>query len=605
MFRIILVSMPWPLFNRPSLQLASLKSYLLSKRTDIQVSIHPAYLEIAARIGPEFYHEISQNSWFAEAAYAPLLFPEKGGAVRSLLSRPEVSRKWPKQTPFDIESLTERLAGYQAELLQSRSWDKYNLAGFTICLNQLTSSLFAIRTLKDRFPELKIVVGGSSCSGDMGRSLLAVVPQIDFVVTGEGEKPLLSVVDFLNGKKENPGLGVFYRNDEGMVTGGGYDEIADLDSLPVPDHKEYFECLEQVFKKVPFMPVLPLEFSRGCWWGKCKFCNLNLQWHSYRKKSKARVLEEIDTITREYPSIDLAFTDNSLPPRDGPELCAALSDMGKDFEIFAELRADQSFDDLAIMRRGGVATVQVGVEALSSSLLRRMGKGTTAIQNIEIMRHCAELGIIQSGNLIVMFPGSTAAEVQETLDTLDYVLPYYPLKIAGFWLGFGSPVYCAPSEYGLKGLKNHHFYKALLPNNLYSGLVLMNQEYQGEKKKQALLWRPVQARVKEWSGSYFRLRSRYPSKPLLSYRDGRNLLVIRQMLSEKSVLIHRLRGTSREIYLQCTSATGFDQIHQNHPGHSTGSLRKFLEDLVAKRLMFGEKDRYLSLAVREREGSRE
>ncbi|MFH1147551.1 MAG: RiPP maturation radical SAM C-methyltransferase [Pseudomonadota bacterium] len=598
MFRITLVSMPWPLFNRPSLQLAALRSYLLSKRTDLEVSIHPAYLEIAAAIGLDFYHEISQNNWFAEAAYASLLFPEKEGSVRSLLSRPEVSGKWPRQIPFNLERLTSRLEAYQSEFLQSRPWGEYNLAGFTICLNQLTSSLYAIRTLKDRFPGLKIVAGGSSCSGEMGRSLLTALPEIDFMVTGEGEKPLLSVVDFLQGKSATPGLGVFYRNSQG-IAGGGYDEITDLNSLPVPDYEEYFRSLNRVFKKVPFLPVLPLEFSRGCWWGKCRFCNLNIQWHSCRKKSKDRVLEEIDTITGKYPSIDLAFTDNSLPPRDGPELCAALSDMGKDFEIFAELRADQSFADLSVMRRAGVATVQVGVEALSSSLLRRMGKGITAIQNIEIMRNCEELGIIQSGNLIAMFPGSTAEEVRETLNTLDYVLPYYPLKIARFWLGFGSPVHCAPSDYGLRGLKNHHFYKALLPDHLYSGLVLMNRDYQGEKKKQALLWRPVQVRVKQWYGDYFTLRSRYPSRPLLSYRDGGSLLIIRQALSGNSVLIHRLRGASRKIYLFCTSSKGFNEIQQNHSGHPTGSLRKFLDELVEKRLMFREEDRYLSLAVRE------
>jgi radical SAM superfamily enzyme YgiQ (UPF0313 family) len=68
------------------------------------------------------------------------------------------------------------------------------LLGVTISLNQLTSALYFIHRIKQHMPHLKVVAGGSACSGDMGRSLLHVFPHIDFVISGEGERPLVHLL---------------------------------------------------------------------------------------------------------------------------------------------------------------------------------------------------------------------------------------------------------------------------------------------------------------------------------------------------------------------------------------------------------------------------
>ncbi|MEW6327550.1 MAG: RiPP maturation radical SAM C-methyltransferase [Thermodesulfobacteriota bacterium] len=598
MFRIALISMPWPLFNRPSIQLGALKSYLAAQDDALDISTYPVYLEVAARIGFELYHEISKHSWITEAIYASLLFPEKNTSIHSLINKQKRSKKY--KLHFDLSTLKSKLSDHHETFMRSRDWRQYNLIGFSICLNQFTSSLYAIRTLKARFPEIAVVVGGSSCSGEMGRAVLSSLPEIDFVVSGEGEKPLLSIVRLLKGEVNKPGPGVFYRNSQGMVSGGGYDEIDDLSALPPPDYEDYFNLLKDVSPQIPFLPVLPVEFSRGCWWRKCRFCNLNLQWHSYRKKSVHQIVEEIKKLTDRYASIDLAFTDNALPPRQGTEIFTALTALGKDLDIFAELRAGQPAQSLALMHEGGLKTVQIGIEALSSSLLKRMGKGTTALQNIETMRHCEELGIIQSGNLITLFPGSTSDEVKETMEALDFVWPFYPLKITPFWLGYGSPVFCNARESGIKQTGNHHLYKSFLSGDLFSRLILTHQAYRGDRSRQHTLWRPVAKKVERWRKDYLLLRSRYPSQPLLSYRDGEKFLGIRQIRSDGSVQIHRLHGPSRSVYLYCTTIRSLKDIKERFPGCSLESLQKFFNELVQKRIMLKENDRYLSLAVRER-----
>ena len=78
--------------------------------------------------------------------------------------------------------------------------------------------------------------------------------------------------------------------------------------------------------------------------------------------------------------------------------------------------------------------VQIGIEARSSSLLKKLHKGTSAIQNLEIMKNCEALGIRNISNLILQFPGSDEKDVAETLEVLEFAWPFHPLKAVSFWL---------------------------------------------------------------------------------------------------------------------------------------------------------------------------
>src|SRR3989338_4154073 len=86
-FRLGLISMPWALFNRPSVQLGALKGYLAQGEPDVQVScLHP-YLGLAKSLGLDLYREISPDVWLCEGLYAGLLFPEQRGALRGFLGK--------------------------------------------------------------------------------------------------------------------------------------------------------------------------------------------------------------------------------------------------------------------------------------------------------------------------------------------------------------------------------------------------------------------------------------------------------------------------------------------------------------------------------------
>ena len=97
-------------------------------------------------------------------------------------------------------------------------------------------------------------------------------------------------------------------------------------------------------------------------------------------------------------------------------------------------RPPTSWSELKVMAKAGMQEVQIGIEALSTPLLKKLHKGTSAIQNLEIMKSCETLGIENISNLILHFPGSDERDVALTLQSIEYALPYRPLKAVTFWL---------------------------------------------------------------------------------------------------------------------------------------------------------------------------
>jgi ribosomal peptide maturation radical SAM protein 1 len=607
MKRIALISTPWPLFNRPSIQLGTLKAYLKDKLPSLPVDNRHIYLSIAAEIGYDLYTTVSERTWLAESLYAGLLYPHR---------EEPISRFWRKRTSrvptaktHDFQEICKILRKRSAELLDRENWDRYVLAGFSICFGQLTGSLYFIREIKKRAPHIKIVTGGSACAGALGRTLLRSFPEIDFVIRGEGELPLLSLVKSLtraqgtaNGKAM-PGL--LSRNE--AAESKGVSQLSNLDELPVPDYSDYFRELNALEPEKKFLPRIPMEISRGCWWRKpvgpgrssgCAFCNLNLQWEGYRAKSRHRTLQELDTLSRRHQILSVSFMDNLLPAKGLESMFKGIRELGKDFRLFSEIRATTSRPVLEAMGAAGMKEVQVGIEALSSGLLRKLNKGTTTIDNIEIMKNCETIALPSlTGNLILNFPSSDERDVSETLKNLDFVFPFRPLKGIPFWLGYESPAFQTPSAYGIRRVVNHPYYTHLFPEAVLRKLRFMIQGYQGGIRYQNRIWKPVKEKLEEWRKFYLKLHQAPGSDPILSYQDGFDFMIIRQRQYGTHDMTHRLRDTSRKIYLFCETHRSMPRILSHFPGFGEEKVGPFLRMMVDKRLMFNAGDAYLSLAV--------
>ncbi|MEJ2364973.1 MAG: RiPP maturation radical SAM C-methyltransferase [Deltaproteobacteria bacterium] len=607
-FRLALISMPWPLANRPSIQLGALKSFIESKAAEVKIDCYHPYLEVGNLLGLKTYNDIAERTWVAESVYAYLLNPERRPEITALVSK-ECRAKTKGDLP-NLENISNQIQRLHQKKYRNLAWSSYDLIGFSICLSQLTSSLFMIREIRKHHPHCPIVVGGSSCAGELGYSLLANSPEIDFVVSGEGELPLLTLLNRIKNDdfKGDDSTGLLWRDKLGKITGGGLKQLPNLKELPVPDYSDYFAQLRSQSRLSNLIPNLPVETSRGCWWHRvksgsvdraCKFCNLNLQWRGYRSKEAIQVAREMEKLASKHSCLKFSFADNILDSRKLQGLFKSISDLERSFEIFTELRASVSRDDLIQMRRAGVNQVQIGVEALSTNLLDKINKGTTAIQNIELMKHCEELDIRHSSNLILGFTTSDGRDVEETLNSLLFVLPYQPLRKVRFWLGQNSPVDLHPEQFGILRVANHPNYKKLLPDSLADSLCLMIKTYTGDRTRQKKLWMPVAKVLDSWQQQYHSLRKDHFPAPLLGYRDGRDFLLVRRRSENYQMETFRLKGYSRGIYRFCGTRRTLAQILHEFPSVSLEKLKSFISHMVDKGLMFREGDQVLSLAVNE------
>ena len=613
MNRLALISTPWPLFNQPSVQLGALKAFVRQRMPDIEVDAHHVYLSIAAGLGYDLYGRISERTWLAESPYSVLLYPERFRTVARFWKRRIGRSDWPGKV--HLEDLCGKIDDLSQQFLDHVDWSQYLLAGFSICFGQLTSTLYFIRKIKQKVPELRIVVGGAACAGDLGKGLLRAFSEIDYVIRGEGELPLVGLIQALisqDGYEKIKVPGLIARSapqPEEEVS-----QVRDVDRLPIPLYDDYFKQLTALGPERAFMPSVPMEISRGCWWRKssgafcgsgCAFCNLNLQWHGYRAKTRDRVLHEIDALVNKHHILSIPFMDNLLPYAHLDRLFEHIELLDKDLRMFCEIRANTPHHVLTAMGRAGVREVQVGIEALSTSLLTKLKKGTTAIDNMEIMKNCETPGLPDlAANLIMSFPSSDAADIKETLSVLEFAFPFQPLKGINFWLGYGSTVWHNPAAYGIARVGNHPYYGHLFPGEVLRDLRLMIQGYQGGVREQARLWRPVKEKLEEWKRIYNELHSIWPGslgnrvcEPIMSYQDAGDFMIIRERLRGNRVMTHRLKGNSRAIYLFCETQRPLAHICTRFSGLGEQKILPFLRMMVDKKLMFNEKDRYLSLAV--------
>jgi ribosomal peptide maturation radical SAM protein 1 len=607
---IALLSPPWPLYTRPSIQLGALKAVIRSRFPEVAVAAQHVYLNIAASIGYARYHGISERTWLAETVYGAMLYPQKRPGMARLFRSEAAGSRLLRRA--DFAQLVSQVQAATEQWLAAQDWRRFRMVGVSSVLCQLTAGLYFIRRLRELNPELTIVAGGAAYNQQSAAAALALFPEIDAVVCGEGELPLCHLVEHhvVQGLRlaEVPPAGGVVRRDGPTpgASGRGFYQLENLDHLPVPDFDDYFATLAELSPAQRFFPTLPVEVSRGCWWQRadtdaqeagCEFCNLNLQWRGYRCKSPGRAVSEIDQLTRRHRLLAVAFMDNVLPKDSTAELLRGLAALDRDLSIFAEIRATTPLSELRRMPPAGMRRVQVGIEALSTRLLRKLRKGTTAIQNLEIMKHCEALGIVNLSNLILDFPASDEADVAETLHAMEFAGSFRPPKPVSFWLGLGSPAWRHAEAHGLRQVGNHPHWARIFPPRVFRRLPFVIQAYRDGAGRQRRLWRPVRARLRQWAQAYDDLHRGAPAEPILSYRDGGDFLILRERRADGDAATHRLEGSSRRIYLFCSHHRPLQRVIANFASLPADKITSFLRMMTAQKLMFCEDDQFLSLAV--------
>ena len=163
MGRVLLVSAPWPLFNRPSLPLGALQAYLNNSLPGLAVDASHFFLKVAHALGFERYHQVSQESGGPKPFFPPC-FIRKGAHRAESLYAGTLKRSDP--APSDFSQLVNQVETVSNKWLERIDGSGLDLVGFSVSFCQVTASLYLISRIKAAFPSLPVVVGGSSFSGE-------------------------------------------------------------------------------------------------------------------------------------------------------------------------------------------------------------------------------------------------------------------------------------------------------------------------------------------------------------------------------------------------------------------------------------------------------
>ena len=202
-----------------------------------------------------------------------------------------------------------------------------------------------------------------------------------------------------------------------------------MDSLPLPAFEDYFRVLSSTFPDTATTTVLPIETSRGCWWGErshCTFCGLNGEGMKFRRKRWHRVVEEVDSLMARHPCRLAQFTDNILALDYFKDLIPYWADRVDSTKKFFEVKSNLTRDQLGMLKRAGVVSIQPGVESLADDTLRLMRKGVTGAQNVATLRWSAELGIKAYWNLIFGFPNEPMTDYEVNLSLMKLMTHLSP-----------------------------------------------------------------------------------------------------------------------------------------------------------------------------------
>jgi ribosomal peptide maturation radical SAM protein 1 len=365
-----------------------------------------------------------------------------------------------KEAPGLIQPFYERspdiVAAWAEEILSSDP----KVVGFSTTFQQNVASLALARELRRRAGQNgpAILFGGANCEGSMGRALARNFSFADHIVSGEAER----VVEWLVPRLVNSG-GMpqpFQMALDRVIPG---EPVEDLNLLPTPDFDGYFAAYRKNAFTWPYQ--LSAETSRGCWWGAkvhCKFCGLNGSSMAYRSKSADRAVTEIKDLSERYATRRLMMADNIL---DAKYLSSVIPRLrGSGLELFYEVKSNLTKSGLAAMRAAGVTWIQPGIESLSDRTLQLMGKGTTAMQNIQLLRWCFELGVKPSWNILYGFPGEDPGD----FDRMAQVAPDLfhltaPSVVLQFRMDRFSPYFNDPPQYGLTNVRPYWSYQFAYP----------------------------------------------------------------------------------------------------------------------------------------------
>jgi radical SAM superfamily enzyme YgiQ (UPF0313 family) len=329
------------------------------------------------------------------------------------------------------------------------------------------AALRIAQTIKASYPTIKIGLGGGYVNTEL-RELdePRIFNFVDFITLDSGERPLLSLLEHLAGKRSADRLvRTFIRNEQNQVEYKNWPEpdipfedvgTATWDGLPLDSYLSLLDMLNPMHRLWSDGRWNKLTVAHGCYWKKCSFCDVSLDYISrYETASASLLVDRIEAIIAETGQTGFHFVDEAAPPKILKALAEELLRRKVLISWWGNIRFEKTFTpELAqLLAKSGCIAMSGGLEVASDRLLKLMKKGVSVNQVAQVTKSFSDAGILVHAYLMYGFPTQT---VQETVDSLEYVRQLFANGCiqSGFFHRFSctvhSPVGLNPQEYGIK-----------------------------------------------------------------------------------------------------------------------------------------------------------
>ncbi|HEX7579304.1 MAG TPA: RiPP maturation radical SAM C-methyltransferase, partial [Thermoanaerobaculia bacterium] len=345
------------------------------RRQGVEARVHYANIAFARRVGVRLCLQLTAGRPYTmpgEAIFWGGAFPERAAdharvleALARLEEPTQQIRRLPPPTIDEIRFCVEEIPGFLEETADNLLASSPRIVGISSMCQQTMASIAIARAIKRRRPDVLTVLGGVNAAEPLGSALLELTDAFDYVFSGEADEAFPAFCRAYLERGELP--------NQRVVRCAS---IGDLDSVPMPDYRDYYEQFEPLRTSDPFASRGParliFESSRGCWWGDkhhCAFCGFNALGGRYRSKSPDRILAEIEALRADY-GIHEIFAADTIMAHDLPStVLPRLSGQGADCSLSYVVKSNVREIDLDAFASAGVLEIQPGIESFSSHVL--------------------------------------------------------------------------------------------------------------------------------------------------------------------------------------------------------------------------------------------
>ncbi|MCE4557414.1 B12-binding domain-containing radical SAM protein [Roseateles cellulosilyticus] len=327
------------------------------------------------------------------------------------------------------------------------------------------AALRIAQAIKAARPQVVTVLGGGYVNTEL-RELAEprLFDLIDYVTLDAGERPLLALLEHVGGKRSKTRLVRTFWRDGTQVRYTNFvepdipfDDVGTptWDGLPLDRYLSLLDMLNPMNRLWSDGRWNKLTVAHGCYWKKCSFCDVSLDYISRYEAASAEVLvDRIEAIVKETGQTGFHFVDEAAPPKALKALAEELLRRGVAISWWGNIRFEKTFTPelCQLLADSGCIAISGGLEVASDRLLKLMKKGVSVEQVARVTKAFADAGVLVHAYLMYGFPTQTA---QDTVDALEYVRQLFEAGCihSGFFHRFActvhSPVGMNPAEYGV------------------------------------------------------------------------------------------------------------------------------------------------------------